>query len=900
MTARLNYVAQLHEIPQTVKHAITQDIHLLVRNQFGLATPTILHSVYTPPDQGGLGLENANNLADRAMVTEYILALNSTKEAYTAKLLRENAETITRKLPSLTNPKRLTGKTTHTAWCRTCMEDGYACTCYSTTVSDTMHAQALRSAARLGWRITATDDLEHTLGHLEAERKRNMHNGKKQLTHGELVWLRHRATGDERLAAFHGTNPEGTGAQNMALTWLPRLFCQRGGKHNNILGRATDSTNRGIPTAKAYIESAELLREYSRHGTHKREVLTRITEQWQPDSKLTHIKQIPGLSSYWVEKWEDWAIHQVTAPHQDITLRWKKAGKLRKKTINLRIVEAIGDEIDLQPNPALQDKRTLKAKLQDPLTEQITAWTDGARKPDGTLGVGIHIPGWGPEDSDLDLAWRPYGVSGVLGAELTPLTKILEWAHADLRVTIHIDSQAAIDTWNIIKHHPYTDREIAKHPECNAILSLNQSLQTKPKLRHNVALIKVISHIGISGNEKADLLATLGAEGQATTHVKIRERLAFTVVDPQGQILRGNLRKIAKNEDQRHHKEKWARNQGPQGDIARTLAETKRQHRHKHQRLHLSHKKYTREINSIRLQQHKWQYGELAQAKPEHTCKLCRKAYSSAAHRLHECLGTNTTHMMLAMLKQKWNHAIVTRRIPPKCLKQEITFTEDWCTYAGRSFPTPLVLALYEAHMDERREDKQAVHSFLRMLRTDHSKAAARRMPLTQPEQAPAGPNNRQVLKVRGRLCTPNWLGKALGQLGIHKELCEDRMHIQPEFDEHAYVTEHTTPPHELQGGTFRNMLNAQTTDIQRWCVQIRNAIDRMDTENQVATHTLLLQTDTHADLAQEHMGTVIAHWPTNEFATTTDQWLQTGKTHLAQSQQPTYLIQWCTKGIED
>lgn len=91
INSRLNYVAQLHEIPKQTKDQIKNEIQNLVRAQFGLAQPTIIARMYTEEKWGGLGIEDPANVADRALLAEYMLAMNSQKEAYTADIMQANA-----------------------------------------------------------------------------------------------------------------------------------------------------------------------------------------------------------------------------------------------------------------------------------------------------------------------------------------------------------------------------------------------------------------------------------------------------------------------------------------------------------------------------------------------------------------------------------------------------------------------------------------------------------------------------------------------------------------------------------------------------------------------------------------------------------------------------------------
>ena len=257
MSSRLNYTAQIHEIPTTHKRVIKAEVNKLARAQFGIAGPSITHRLYTPPDQGGLVLDDPDNVADRAMVTEYLIALNSNKEQYTAKLLRENAAAVQHTLPIHKPPPRKTRATSHTPWCRTCMSYGHGCSCQPVIHQDTMHAQALRCAHRLGWRLQETELHERSIDFILKEKQRQHHNGKNRLEQGELIWMRHINTGDERLAAFHGHNPHNRGRDSIALTWLPAIRSKHPRAHGTILGRSHDAEKRQIPLDKAYIEQSK-------------------------------------------------------------------------------------------------------------------------------------------------------------------------------------------------------------------------------------------------------------------------------------------------------------------------------------------------------------------------------------------------------------------------------------------------------------------------------------------------------------------------------------------------------------------------------------------------------------------------------------------------------------------
>ena len=242
-----------------------------------------------------------------------------------------------------------------------------------------------------------------------------------------------------------------------------------------------------------------------------------------------------------------------------------------------------------------------------------------------------------------------------MGAELMPLAKLAKWAIEGTCIQLYTDSQATMDAWNRLRANSYTDRALWKHPERNALRSIRASLALKPGLAHTITLHKVTSHTGNLGNEKADLLATLGSEGRCAAHVRVRESAAYVLSGEGSSILLGDVRKFAKRKCQHEHLEKWAASQGPQGLSAQIITTTNTNRKSGALRQILSSKKYTRETNSIILQQHKWTYGLNSDYAPpqEYACPLCGAQYGSAAHRLHECMG-RVSEVLLAKLKHKW------------------------------------------------------------------------------------------------------------------------------------------------------------------------------------------------------------------------------------------------------
>ena len=341
-----------------------------------------------------------------------------------------------------------------------------------------------------------------------------------------------------------------------------------------------------------------------------------------------------------------------------LTVERTTAGKKKRWAIDVRVLEQVEDDaIDFGSNPMYQAKQHLKSHLRDGVDRSIVAWTDGSKRTEGetaVYGCGMHVESTAEES--WDLACRVTGIGSVLGAELTPLVKLMQWCDPHKQLTIMTDSQATIDVWTRLKWEGYSDRELTNHTERNAICALRAEMRAKPTLVRNTALTKVVSHTGVHNNEKADLLASMGTEGVRAVWLHMGSGQAYQLVDCKGEAIMGNLRKRMRKQDQNGIATQWRASTGPQGDYPRAI------HRHNLRRTAgphrtiMSHKKFLREINSIQQQQHKWRYGKDREAPPEFECPTCGHPYNSAAHRLHDC-SCNAKHLILAQLKYKWTKA---------------------------------------------------------------------------------------------------------------------------------------------------------------------------------------------------------------------------------------------------
>ena len=258
MSARLNYTAQNNEIPPAAQKQIKEACQTLAKQQYGFAQPSITAKLFTHPTEGGMGLENPQNVADRATVAEYVMALNSEKEQYTAEIMRDNIKRIDDMAHAIKPIARRTASTNHTPRCLQNQKQGGECICRQLTYQDMQYAQAGRSAARLGLTIQATSVYDTAVRALVNARERAVHNGKQRIQPGEYLYLKHKRTGDERCAVFY-TNVSTDAETHLGLTWLPKLeYVQTAQKRTTVVEITPTVEKHGIPLERSYITARAL------------------------------------------------------------------------------------------------------------------------------------------------------------------------------------------------------------------------------------------------------------------------------------------------------------------------------------------------------------------------------------------------------------------------------------------------------------------------------------------------------------------------------------------------------------------------------------------------------------------------------------------------------------------
>jgi hypothetical protein len=111
--------------------------------------------------------------------------------------------------------------------------------------------------------------------HAMKESERAKDNGKRPLELGELVWMKHRQTGEERMAAYHGRQ-EGS-PDKILLTWLPKLVSLHSKYCATVLGRKTNVCKRKLPLENTFVQAAVLEQIYKAQAGKRREMLCQLS-----------------------------------------------------------------------------------------------------------------------------------------------------------------------------------------------------------------------------------------------------------------------------------------------------------------------------------------------------------------------------------------------------------------------------------------------------------------------------------------------------------------------------------------------------------------------------------------------------------------------------------------------
>ena len=571
----------------------------------------------------------------------------------------------------------------------------------------------------------------------------------------------------------------------------------------------------------------------------------------------------------------------------------KKNGKSVNFTIQAETITEKGPEVTYEPNLAILDKRKFKTILKSKNVHTIELWTDGARNAatciDGIsipkqMGSGLHIRINNDEGTEqfLDLAWAVTGVSDILGAEMVPLAKLLQWSEPAKKIIFYTDSAGTIQVFHKATSFQYNDRELVNHPERNAIYTIVRTLKQHPEKATQIRMVKVTSHTGDAGNEAADILAGLGARRTHAAHVHIKESLPFILEDPNGNTVYGRIRKFFKWLAIRKQNARWAASP-VQGLFAVDRIKEQRKRKPGPIREITADQRLTRENNSLQLSQNKWPYGIGQDTSDKWKCQLCGAQFSSAAHKIHECVG-KAKDMVMATLKAKWidiMHETSEYDIPK--------WVNDMCTHEQGEWRligdhwwhhTTLTKAAdrFRARkliMPNDNMSKEQCYEFMHMLNNAGTKLRRDK------DQTPS---------------PPDWLMRALLTIGIHTEIDTHAL-VLSTYTEH--VASQQITPKTLEGGTFRSLIGKENM-MRAWVKTVQGCYQRMDAEYVSGRHVLLFAGhEKDSNFVRSHSGRIVASWNVNTFKMIPRSWfLNKGCADIKPEPSMVYLAMWQTQGV--
>jgi ribonuclease HI len=426
---RLNYVAQMYEIPARARDKMEKQCNKLVKAQHGYPMATATQKLYTRWEDGGDGIEHPGDVADRALIHEYFIALNSEVEERMAKIMKQNIEKVNQLAGGdpqcggkIRTEYRAKNKNHHKVWCPMAphwqantipapQSGKKTCTCDTERYQDTMHMQCIRALKRQGYTLRKTNEYESELtsGLKEGERLRQM--AKKVVVEGQIIQLEGKQGEGRYIAQVMGQwAPEepAEGSTRLQLRWYPKLYIAnaRGQGWTNIFGDKLEQDPELSKEDKEekYISPEELWKQVDNKVAQKTAIKAGIEAQWDLKSeygKTPKLEDTPGIGHnyLWEIETEDWDIRLIRNAERELESR--KAGKsspgtgrkrgVRVKYTTVRIkAQNIGPEVSFKRNAAQADKSNFRRMLGDDKSNgmQIEVWTDGAQgRAQKTAGV---------------------------------------------------------------------------------------------------------------------------------------------------------------------------------------------------------------------------------------------------------------------------------------------------------------------------------------------------------------------------------------------------------------------------------------------------------------------------------------------------------------------------------
>ena len=303
-----------------------------------------------------------------------------------------------------------------------------------------MYAQMTRTLKKIGWTLQRTVVRETTAKAMLEQRSKDIDNGKNHISHNELIWASRRAGNGEAseayLISWNGYVQDAQGKQWGTAHWCPAVAYQgRNKPTDTIFGPAVATAPKLPPEiTDCYIANTQFraVRDEMKHMGILNTLKYRLSEQFNlPPSTLA----IVGIDSTWKFDPTLWIFQRAHCSEEEITIKLDAhRHKARKAHTRIIRLDSKGDTIDVGTSQAAKDKSQLKQWLRDPAIRDIHITTDGARVQHDQngkhLGSGIYARVTLPtgEQSSLTLAWYVTGITDIMGAELAPIAKVLQWS----------------------------------------------------------------------------------------------------------------------------------------------------------------------------------------------------------------------------------------------------------------------------------------------------------------------------------------------------------------------------------------------------------------------------------------------------------------------------------------
>ncbi|HEY9760040.1 MAG TPA: RNase H family protein, partial [Oculatellaceae cyanobacterium] len=941
MTTKLQYIAQIHQIPSNIIKKMEKSCNQLAKAQFGLPNCTATASLYTNADtQLGLGLEHPGDVVNRTVVDEYVKALNSEKEAYTAEIMKANIKLVRKnswRVKKICNLVHVTETTEHALHCRKHrQEHEQECVCQVKSYWDASYMQALRAAKTIGVEIENVQECERGIKGQSDRLHIRQANNESQVRKNDYVWLQSKLTNSEaylgrvnclkyedgNAQTNHWTNDKPRSPTKIIVEWCPSVMhvTARTKEAIPIFGPNTAFEKSRVVLERSFITGTTVTQLYPKLAGYKREFTQRLNMQYKVGSETfdQHPDQMVGIGTWWECDLAEFHVHRVITLESNVRFSKRIEGRTRKFVVP--VVEKIETEalpLDFQETLPSVALRQFERLLGDPAeTGQVTIWTDGStRKITETkkgrvthtksMGSGIRVEYNGRV---FDLAAHIcQGIAENTGAEMAFWYTVYAHLRGTKCVCVKTDSQAGMDGVARLIRNGYTDRQLQDNPARNILLKLRRVMKHHPEVIKQIKYDKVTSHTGVPGNEAADTLADMGAMQNDCVELSIPEGLAFRIREKDGAVIIGNVRRRLRAIQSAKHAKRYQACK-VQGAAVTVFCGAHNNIKQGPRRRINSDKNTVRVVKSIQHQQHLWRQPR----EPEnnkYVCFLCEKALSNASHKLMECIPV-ARHMALARLKYTWVQSSHSTE-PPGWTKRIVSRrTEEAVQLLDEPEDTRVPMAIltklaeqYEQSLNLPEGEhvaKMHVKEFERQMHKEISQAKAQKGHL---EEAESHVHISEYYSSKPRM-TPDFILRSLLQIGVYCELGEYPLSTTAWMMSHVVADssrELGFGADQLDGGTFRNV-TGNTDMAKRWSRHVHQHMRKTNDKFGICRHVALMDaTEECKNAVTSNGGKILAQWQKNsfhQFQSAKD--LLTVGGQARKERKPVMLVIWQTQGVKD